>query len=164
MFKHVKKNDSTIPKSGNGIFAKKDISKGTMVGKFSGKKVPISNLSASDCLNSAILDDSTAILGSGLSSCINDIINLRQLTPQETNDILYHNKSFPKREGFEYNAVLVSNKKDIFLKAIRDIRKGNEIFIPYGKRYWLYVFHNKGYLTIFKTDSHGDFTSNKVVE
>ena len=47
-------------------------------------------------------------------------------------------KSFPLLRGFRYNARLSKESPHkVFIKAVREIEAGEEVFVDYGFEYWL---------------------------
>ena len=52
-------------------------------------------------------------------------------------------KGVGKIRGLRNNSVYATVKKRVYIKAIRDIKAGEEILVDYGKSYWQTMKENK---------------------
>lgn len=88
------------------------------------------------------LDEEYCIISRAIASRANDIIAFNPadyLTHRFKNYL--SNKQFPLLLGKNHNARLsIESKQKVFIKAKRDIRSGEEIYIDYGFNYWLFFY------------------------
>ena len=124
---------STIPDAGNGLFADRDFAKNELITEYEGveeaeadakRKQPrdiTHHITRKDSRSIHGLKDPTQAVGRGGASFAND--------PREASrcNARYFWRPDPATSG-------TTNK--VFLKATKDIRKGDEIFVSYGKGYW----------------------------
>lgn len=120
---------STIPNSGNGLFAKKDFKKGEVICKFSGDLIDNDEVEKRDVGGERshyfiALDDNLTLDVYG-SSCL----------ARYANDA----EGFGKIQGKGNNSTIYANKRGspgAYIAATRNIKSGEEIFVDYGKDYW----------------------------
>ncbi len=133
---------SLIAGAGRGAFATCDIPKNTVICEYQGTRIP----TGSDYTNrdrSFRIGDGTTIVGTGPSSYINDGIDFRLLTFAETRE-LFVDRVFPRI--FHTNCGFVLYQNNIFVIALRDISRGDELYAYYGYKYWRSRYANAGYL------------------
>ena len=122
---------STIPEGGNGLYADRDFAKGEWVTFYDGdvrevgkqEKQSLSTGSHSDWCHVVSVDQFTVIhtptepsTGDGGGGFINDGVNI--FSPSNV------------------RSVRDSERKMVLVKATRDIKKGEELFISYGNHFW----------------------------
>lgn len=126
---YIKK--SSLPRNiGEGVFARKDIPAGSIVCEYRGNVVPMTDpvTQLSDKvmgLNVAGVD--YAILGDNICAIINDAANV--LDTPKFDDM---GEYLPYR-GFGNNCEMVGNFGKLFYVSTRDIDKGEELFVSYGR-------------------------------
>jgi len=108
--------DSTI--SGKGMFATKDIKKGTFITEYIG--------------NECTYKEMIALKGKDPRGIYRTMPWLNQIIGSKDNPVNFVNHKVP------CNSILKSR----FLKAIDDINKDDEITLDYGKRYWDWISKN----------------------
>lgn len=136
MSKKVYKKESNIPNIGLGLFAGENIKKGSLIAEFTGTKTS----NPTDQWSVVHFNDDTYIQcnKSNLASYANDII----LFPQKRRDFvdLIDNKRhlYQSYNDQSPNAHVYQNDTLIraWLKANRDIKKDEEIFVHYGLAFW----------------------------
>ena len=130
---------SSLPRNiGDGVFARKDIPVGSIVCEYRGNIVamndPMTQLSDKVMgLNVAGVD--YAILGDNICAIINDAANVLD-NPRFDGMGEY----LPYR-GFDNNCEMVGNFGKLFYVSTRDIEKGEELFVSYG-RCGLFLYTN----------------------
>jgi hypothetical protein len=127
---------STIPNSGNGLFAKRDFKKGEIIAYFTGKLIdndkfdllkkhfsgyPINHFGGTRGHYLIDLGDKT--LDTYDSDCL----------AKYANDI-----EGPAKTNKQNNSTIFSSKKrkSAYICATHNIKAGDEIFVSYGKEYW----------------------------
>lgn len=115
---------STLPGAGKGLFTKNLIPAGTQIVEYKGKITSWKEVSEKEVENGYLLYVTR-----------NHVINARPYTKafgRYANDA----KGFGKIKGLRNNSIYVTDKKQVFIEAIRDIQPGEEILVDYGKEYW----------------------------
>ena len=136
---------STLPKAGLGLFASKELSKGEYICEYYGSVTTAKhseNAVFNDEDKMVQLDEEYCIISRAIASRANDIIAFSP-TDYRTNKFkdFLSSKQFPLLSGKNHNARLsIESKQKVFIKAKRDIRAGEEIFIDYGFNYWLFFY------------------------
>jgi SET domain-containing protein len=114
---------STIPNSGKGLFAKKPIAKGSYITEYLGKISTWKDADHDDGNNPYIY-----------------YINRKHVIDAKGSKALAHYANdasgFKKIKGLTTNSEYVVEGTRVFIVAKRDIAKGEEIFVGYGKDYW----------------------------
>jgi len=139
---------SKIPDSGNGVFLKQGvnvINKNDIIGEYYGYEKSEALITMQESIYAFELNDGITIIGTGILSKINDIISFRELSKKETYD-LDRNKKLPTIGGLKYNCTWLVSKNKAYVKAIRDIKSGDELYIDYGIGYWTILFTDHGFL------------------
>lgn len=142
---------STIPNAGVGVFALKKFKKGQILGEYRGKsfsqqcELPLPPPKHDDWMYAYCDDKNNTIFGNNEMSRINDIVDFRQLTPEETM-MMDREKKIPLIRK-EYNVEFVENKGIIHIVAEKDLEINDELFIDYGYEYWLRLFQEFGFLS-----------------
>ena len=125
--KYLEVKRSTLPKAGKGLFTKKFIPKGANIIEYKGKITSWKNADHDDGKNMYIFYVN--------KDRVIDAKNNKRVLARYANDARGTNKLKGLRNNAEY-----SNESDrIFIKAIKDIAPGEEIFVSYGADYWRVV-------------------------
>lgn len=129
--KNLKVDTSTIPNAGKGLFAKKEYDVDDYICKFTGDYIDADELKRRDIggARSAYfiyIDDDTTL----------DVYNSKCFA-KYANDA----EGFKKIRGKRNNAALTQSGKTIYIRAIKHINPGDEIFVGYGKDYWDNIKH-----------------------
>ncbi len=124
---YVKK--STIPGAGKGLFTKKPIPKGTRITEYKGKITEWKEVKNDD--------DNPYIFYITRNHVISAQKHLKVLA-RYANDA----RGITRIKGITNNAEFVTEKKQAFIKAIKDIPAGSEILVGYGKEYWDVIRYN----------------------
>lgn len=107
---------STIPRAGKGLFSNVNITKGTVVLQYIGKRQPYHSHKSHDyCFNV------------GDNVCINALKS--KAISRYVNDNFNHSDK-------HLNLDWVTEDGRVFMVAIRDVTAGDELMISYGRRYW----------------------------
>lgn len=128
--KKVQVKVSTLPGAGKGLFAKTFISKGTLIVEYKGKITTWKEVDDNDGNNGYIyyvrryhvIDASRR--RSALARYANDARGLKRV------------------KGITNNAEYEEAGLRVYIKAVKDIPAGKEIFVEYGKEYWSVIRHN----------------------
>lgn len=128
--KKVRVKKSGLANSGNGLFAKDLIPKGTLIVEYKGKITSWKEVDDNDGNNGYIyyvkrnhvIDASKHI--KALARYANDARGLQ------------------RKKGLTNNAEYVEIGVKVFIKSSKDIAAGSEILVEYGKEYWDVIRHN----------------------
>lgn len=117
---------STLPRAGKGLFTTKDIKKGEIICEYEGEIIT---------WNEAIRRNDEGING-----------YVYYISERVCVDAYYAKKTFgryandaaglTRKKGARNNSVYHEAKRKVFIKATRNIRAGEEIFVSYGRSYW----------------------------
>ncbi|HCW08607.1 MAG TPA: SET domain-containing protein-lysine N-methyltransferase [Cytophagales bacterium] len=115
---------SKLPNAGKGLFTKKDIAKGTRIVEYKGKLriwKEVKHLDGYNCYlmyitRNAVIDAQPFIKTFG----------------RYANDA----NGFARVKGLKNNAEYVSEGNKCYIEALHSIKKGEEIFVSYGKDFW----------------------------
>ncbi|MBL7864351.1 MAG: SET domain-containing protein [Cyclobacteriaceae bacterium] len=115
---------SSLPDAGMGLFTTVDIHKGERIVEYKGRLVKWKDVKHTDGHNGYLLrlDRSLAIdarpKNSGKGRYANDAMGLVRLP------------------GLRNNAEYLIYGKRVFIEATRNIRKGEEVLVAYGREFW----------------------------
>ena len=123
--KHLIVKNSELPKSGKGLFTKSDISKGKRIVEYKGRIQPWREVKDQDGINGYLMYINRNVV-------INALPAVKTLG-RYANDA----RVFFRLEGIRNNSEYVSEGKRCFIEATRNIRTGEEIFVNYGREYWI---------------------------
>lgn len=122
----LKIKKSTLPRAGKGLFTTKDIKKGEIICEYEGEIIT---------WKEAIRRNDEGI--NGYVYYISEMVCV---------DAYYAKKTFgryandaaglTRKKGVRNNSVYHEVKRKVFIKATRNIRAGEEIFVSYGRSYW----------------------------
>ena len=113
MINNMEIKQSNIPDSGRGVFTKAFIPKGTFIGYYRGKIVDFNKVKDSDYV--LTITDGTSICAKN-SNHFAGILNCPTATPYSAN---------------------VKFTEDGKLETIANVDPGEELFVDYGKDYWV---------------------------
>ncbi len=125
--KHLHLKKSKLPKAGKGLFTKTDIPKGTRITEYKGRLQPWKDVKDEDGYNSYIFK-----LNSRLA--INAEKYLKTFG-RYANDA----RGSGRIKGLLNNADYIVEGNKCYLDAIRNIKRGDEIFVEYGGNFWKLV-------------------------
>ena len=121
---------STLPESGKGLFTKSIIHKNTKVIEYRGKITTWKEVDHDDGNNPYIFYVNR--------NHVIDAKNNKAALARYANDARGLRKIKNTTNNSEY---IIENKK-VFIKALKDIPAGSEIFVGYGKEYWSVIKEN----------------------
>ena len=122
---------SKIPGAGKGLFTKELIPKGTRIIEYKGKKTTWKKVQQSNVFNAYVYYIN-------LNHVIDARLSLKSLA-RYANDA----KGLIKTKGIVNNSEYVKDNGRIFIEATKDIPKGSEILVAYGKEYWDVIKSNQ---------------------
>lgn len=133
----IKIKPSSISNAGNGVFANEYIPKGIIFGFYDGIIVKGSDKKKIDKLgkllvrvtNYNLLNSKNKSLTAGFPKLLHKCGFGQLLNDYTTNKILRKNKNY----NCEY---YYDNSHTIYVKSIKSIKKGKELFSNYGQGYW----------------------------
>jgi SET domain-containing protein len=137
--------DSLIQYAGKGVFALKFIKKETILGEYKGLHLPEGTpctrqeLSRESVYSYCMRDNTTVIpYHNCIFRYINDIVDIYS-TMKQQKVVLY--------QHLNLNVDFFEQQGKVFIKTVRDIEIGEELFIDYGPTYWdNFVRINIGYI------------------
>lgn len=127
---YLKVKPSTLPGAGKGLFTKVFIPKGMMITEHTGKITTMKE--------AALEDDNNAYLFYVSARHVIDGKDDKKMVARYANDAM----GFTRVPGLKNNAQYVVEDKRVFIVATKDIPKGGEIFVGYGKEYWAVLKKN----------------------
>ena len=123
---------STLPQAGKGLFTQFFIPSGTRIIEYKGRVTTWNEVKENEA-------DNVYIMYVSRNHAINAQPYLKPWQDRYANDA----KGIGKIKGLRNNAVYATVKKRVYIKAIRDIKAGEEILVNYGKSYWQTMRANK---------------------
>ena len=125
---YVKK--STIPNSGNGLFTKKFIPKGTPIVEYKGRRSTWKEVKDEDGKNGYIfyINRNNVI----------DALPYKKALARYANDA----RGLVKIKGLYNNSDYIVDGSKAYIESKKDIPAGAEIFVDYGKDYWKVIKEN----------------------
>lgn len=121
---------STLPNAGKGLFTKVFIPKGTYIIEYTGKVSTWKDVDHEDGMNGYIYYLNR-----------NHVINASK-TPKALARYANDARGLSNIKGVLNNAVYEEENKKVYIKAVKDIEAGQEIFVRYGKEYWDVIKEN----------------------
>ncbi|MBK5277312.1 MAG: SET domain-containing protein [Bacteroidia bacterium] len=117
-------NKSQLPGAGQGLFTKIDIQKGTRIVEYKGRLHRWKDIKHEDGHNGYLLyiNPNAVINALGTAKLIGRYAN-------DANGII-------RIEGLRNNSEYVTVGSRCFITATKNIKKGEEVFVKYGKEYW----------------------------
>lgn len=117
---------STLPKAGKGLFTEKDISKGEIVCEYEGERI-----TWKEAIERNELDKGGYVYYINKNNCI-DAFDYKDTFGRYANDAAGVGRVNGHRNNSTYDVV----KNKVFIRATRNIKAGQEIFVSYGRSYW----------------------------
>lgn len=121
---------STLPDAGKGLFTKKAIAKGSKIAEYTGTITKWKEVEHQDGSNPYIFYVN--------KNHVIDANNHKDSVARYANDA----RGLTRVTGITNNAEFVEEGVRVFLVAKKEIPKGAEIFVGYGKEYWEVVRYN----------------------
>mgnify|MGYP000738785399 CR=1 FL=1 len=157
--------ESKIKGAGNGLFAACDIPEGSIIGEYAGKRFRNNKILSLEKSSYAANTDTGIVIcpdDSCIFRIINDIVDFytsvtfdKIIThPSLVYNVDWYQDMHDTEDAFEYAKEFGSRRflnKDymelekLYIKTIRDIKAGEELYISYGEDYWLTRFDNDGF-------------------
>lgn len=122
--KYLYLKKSKLPNAGKGLFTKVDIPKGTRITEYKGRLQPWKDVKDDDGHNSYIFKLNTRL-------AINAEKYLKTFG-RYANDA----RGAGRVSGLRNNADYIVEGKKCYLDAIRNIKRGEEVFVEYGGNFW----------------------------
>ena len=121
--KELEVKKSTLPGAGLGLFTKSNISKGSRIVEYKGRRTIWKEVE-NDYKNGYIytIDPQHVI----------DAKTYKKALARYANDA----RGMVRKNGTKNNARYVVDGLKVFIEAEKDIYAGSEIFVSYGKEYW----------------------------
>jgi uncharacterized protein len=115
---------SLVPNAGKGLFATRDFKKGEIIGNYTGDIVRVDQVS-----NDANLPRSAYIL---------ELTETLGIDAARTNTAEGRMVNDARKSGFKNNVRFSANQRNKTAKliALRNIKKGEEFLVSYGRNYW----------------------------
>ena len=123
---------STLKGAGKGLFTKKDIPKGTKIVEYKGKITKWKEVNDRNGMNGYIYYVTR-----------NHVIDAwfdKKALARYANDA----KGLLRSEGISNNCTYEIEGIKVYIKAMRNIPAGSELFVGYGKEYWDIIKENWG--------------------
>lgn len=122
--KHLYLKRSLLPGAGKGLFTKTDIPKGKIIVQYKGSVHKWKDIKHEDGYNAYLFKINNNV--------VLNAKNYLKSYARYANDA----RGFSKIVGLRNNAEYLVKKNECFIISIRKIHKGEEILVPYGKKYW----------------------------
>jgi SET domain-containing protein len=122
---------SSIPSSGNGLFTRKTIRKGTRIIEYKGRLTTWKDVNHREGSNGYIyfINRKNVV----------DAYTYRKALGRYANDA----RGMKRKKGLKNNATYEAIGFKVYIDAVKDIPAGTEIFVAYGKEYWDALRYNK---------------------
>ena len=130
--KHLYLKRSALPGAGKGLFTRMDIPGRKKIVEYKGRLQPWLEVKAEDGHNGYIFKINSKIAINALP--------YKKALGRYANDA----RGFGKVTGIRNNSEYIVEGNRCYIVSIRKIRKGEEILVPYGKKYWDLVKKVKG--------------------
>lgn len=122
---------------GNGLYCSDNVPTGGYICEYEGPVVSIDDVT--DFTYVYILADGKCIIGTNDAKFINDNVDVRKLTLDETRQF-FEQKKLPELPNRPQNCKFVEQNGRAYVVATTDIAPGDELLIDYGYRYWFGIF------------------------
>ncbi len=132
MYKDFVVKKSTIPGSGKGLFINRDVKKGERIVEYLGEII-----NWKECDVRVDKDEGGYVFFVNRNKCI-DAFHTPEALARYANDA----KGLSKVKGLTNNCVYEVYKKNGWIKAVKDIKAGSEVFVSYGAEYWRDIRYN----------------------
>lgn len=127
--KKLEVKESSLPNAGMGLFTKINLNKGDIVTEYKGRRCTWKQVE-DDVDNGYIyhIDDENVI----------DAKKVMKSFGRYANDAL----GLMRIKGITNNAEYVEENNRVYIVAKRNLKPGDEVFVPYGRLYWKQVKEN----------------------
>ncbi len=115
---------SNLPQAGKGLFTKIEISKGTRILEYKGKKRKWKDVKHLDGYNGYLMYITR--------NAVIDALHYKKTLGRYANDA----RGFGRIRKLRNNCEYVSEGDRCYLEAKRSIKKGEELLVDYGKEFW----------------------------
>ena len=115
---------SNLPQAGKGLFTKIEISKGTRILEYKGKKRKWKDVKHLDGYNGYLMYITR--------NAVIDALHYKKTLGRYANDA----RGFGRIPKLRNNCEYVSEGDRCYLEAKRSIKKGEELLVGYGKEFW----------------------------
>ena len=122
--KYLTLKKSKLPGSGKGLFTKADIPKGAIIVEYKGSVHRWMDIKQADGHNGYLFKINNNV--------VLNAMNYKKAFARYSNDA----RGISKIVGLRNNSEYLVKKDKCFIISIRKIHKGEEILVPYGKKYW----------------------------
>jgi uncharacterized protein len=122
--KHLYLKRSKIPGAGMGLFTTVDIPRGTRIVEYKGRLVPWKDVKDQDGYNAYIFQINTRWAV--------DALPLKKTLGRYANDAY----GLTRMAGLLNNSEYKVEGHKVYIDSFRNIKKGDEILVGYGKDYW----------------------------
>lgn len=95
------------------------------------------------------INEKYSVIGRGLASRINDIIIFDGLNDQQIR-MIQQEQRFPNHPGKNYNIYLDCIEDKAYLRALTDIKAGDELYFSYSYEYWKSFYDQRAEMNNFK--------------
>lgn len=129
--KDIEIRDSNIKGAGLGAFARKNIKSGTRLGEYTGERINFDNIDQYD-VDALSKSQYRMIVGNKPNITI---IDAREEFIEKTNWTRFVN-SVLSIDSESLNVFSYQYNQKIYFKALKDIKKGEELLIFYGNDFW----------------------------
>ena len=122
--KSLFKKKSQLPQAGKGLFTKIEISKGTRIVEYKGKRRKWKDVKHLDGYNGYLMYITR--------NAVIDALPATKTFGRYANDA----QGLSRIPGLRNNCEYVSEGNKCFIESIRCIKKGDEILVGYGREFW----------------------------
>jgi uncharacterized protein len=130
--KHLIVKRSTLKGAGKGLFTRKDIPRGRKIVEYKGRISTWKEVDARKGFNGYIYYVTR--------SHVIDARTTKEALARYANDA----KGLSKTDSITNNCTYIIEGLKVYIKAMRNIPAGSELFVGYGKEYWDIIKENRG--------------------
>lgn len=159
---------STVPNSGDGVFAAENIPAGAYICEYTGKLTNTSTLTQTETATALDVGHGLSIVGNNIGAKINDnIVFGRPFTDAETADLVL-NETYPTHDNAVTNCSFAVTSEGLFARGyvvtIAPIPAGSELFVRYGSNYWLHCLCDAGLVNTVEVDRCKRILRERIIE
>jgi len=122
---------STVPGAGKGLFTKVPIKKGTLIVEYKGEILTWKEVEA-------MAEYRIGYVFFVYNTHVIDAWNYKRSLARYANDA----RGLVRLPGVNNNCEYHVFRRRVFIRALRDIPAGSELFVAYGSEYWQVIRHN----------------------
>jgi SET domain-containing protein len=130
--RHLIVKRSTLKGAGKGLFTTRDIPRGTKIVEYKGKVTKWKEVDSHEGLNGYIYYIN--------KDHVIDARPTKAAVARYANDA----KGIVRTDGIRNNCTYIIEGRKVFIKSMRLIPAGSELFVGYGKEYWDIIKENLG--------------------